>query len=437
MVYERKFIDVNNKKKLAPCIFIQKGKAIKWFDNNEVISDNVVELARQYSDMGADELIVFDLSTNDKDHDLAIELMKKINRVVSIPMLAGGNIKRQEDVKKILYAGAKAAILNLSKTSGIELMEEASKRFGQEKIFVSLNDFDTLFKQKKQIEEYTCGILFMHRPDLDSAVNSTSHPIMILTDVLEEKEILRILRCDGIHGVSGKFISQLNFDFTEFKAQCTKEGIQVYSLESNINFSEFKLNADGLIPVIVQHYKTGEVLMLAYMDQDAFEHTLQTGKMTYYSRSRKERWVKGETSGHYQYVKSLTLDCDHDTILAKVEQIGVACHTGAPSCFFNKLVGEENNEKNPLEVFEDVYNTILDRKNNPKEGSYTNYLFDKGIDKILKKVGEEATELVIAAKNPNPEEIKYELSDFLYHAMVLMVERGVTWEDIIQELSDR
>ena len=147
--------------------------------------------------------------------------------------------------------------------------------------------------------------------------------------------------------------------------------------------------------------------------------------------------MKGETSGHFQYLKSLSIDCDKDTILAKVEQIGPVCHTGNPTCFYQSLAGNEYAEKNPLQVFESVYETILDRKKNPKEGSYTNYLFDKGIDKILKKIGEEATELVIAAKNPNPEEIKYELSDFLYHAMVLMVERGVTWDDIVKELADR
>ena len=120
-----------------------------------------------------------------------------------------------------------------------------------------------------------------------------------------------------------------------------------------------------------------------------------------------------------------------------MSQVGVACHAGNPSCFFNEIVKKEYIEKNPLKVFETVYNIIEDRKNNPKEGSYTNYLFDKGIDKILKKVGEECTEIVIAAKNPDPEEIKYEISDFLYHVMVLMVEKGVTWEEITQELAQR
>ena len=131
------------------------------------------------------------------------------------------------------------------------------------------------------------------------------------------------------------------------------------------------------------------------------------------------------------------MDCDNDTLLAKVHQIGAACHTGNRSCFYRTILKKEYDETNPLKVFEDVYGVIEDRKIHPKEGSYTNYLFDKGIDKILKKVGEEATEIIIAAKNPDPEEIKYEISDFLYHVMVLMAERGVTWEDITKELARR
>ena len=204
-----------------------------------------------------------------------------------------------------------------------------------------------------------------------------------------------------------------------------------------MSFSEFKTNSDGMIPVIVQDYKTEQVLMLAYMNEEAFNLTIKTGKMTYFSRSRNEIWVKGDTSGHYQYVKELSMDCDLDTMLAKVRQIGVPCHTGAQTCFFNGLVKKEYDNTNPMKVFEDVFNVILDRKENPKEGSYTNYLFDKGIDKILKKVGEEATEIVIAAKNPDAQEVKYEISDFLYHVMVLMAEKGVTWKEITKELARR
>ena len=424
-------------KRLTPCIFIDGGKAVKWFDDREVIADDVVSLARHYGDMGADELIIFDLSNSDEEHEESIDLMKRINRVISIPMVAGGNIRRQEDVKKILYAGAKRAMLNFSKHLSIDLIEDVSKRFGKERIAVSLNDFDALFKQQHLIEEYSTEIIFMHRLDLNSVMNVTQIPCVVVTDTMEQDEILKILKCDGVKGVSGLFISQDDMDFNAFKNVCAAEGIRMTSFESMMDFSEFKLNSDGLLPVIVQHYKTNEVLMMAYMDEEAFDHTVKSGRMTYFSRSRKKQWVKGETSGHYQYVKTMTIDCDKDTLLAKVEQVGAACHTGNSTCFFQPIVGSEYDGKNPLQVFEAVYSTIMDRKENPKEGSYTNYLFDKGIDKILKKIGEEATELVIAAKNPNPEEIKYEMSDFLYHAMVLMVERGITWDDITNELADR
>lgn len=424
-------------KKIIPCIFIAGAKAVKWFTDQEVLSEDVVGLAKHYSDAGADELLVFDLSDSDDEHEEAIDLMRRINRVIRIPMVAGGNIRRQEDVKKILYSGAKRAMLNFSKPDSVKMMEDAAKRFGKEKIAVSLNDFDALFKHQHIIEDFTSEIVFMHRLDLNSVMNVTDVPCVIVTDTMEERELFKILKCPGVKGLSGKYVSRKEMDFVAFKEQCEEEDIQMTSFESMMEFSQFKTNEQGLIPVIVQHYKSQEVLMLAYMNQEAFDHTIKTGKMTYYSRSRQCLWTKGETSGHYQYVKSLTIDCDLDTLLAKVDQVGAACHTGNPTCFFQPLAGNDFNETNPLKVFESVYDTIVDRKEHPKEGSYTNYLFEKGIDKILKKVGEEATEIVIAAKNPNPEEVKYEVSDFLYHVMVLMVERGITWEDIIRELADR
>ena len=424
-------------KRLIPCILIAGGKAVKWFDDKTVVSDDVISLAKYYSDHGADELIVFDLSDSDEEHDEAIDLMKRMNRIIRIPMIAGGNVKRQEDVKKILYAGAKRAILNFSKQDSPKLMEDAAKRFGKEKIAVSLHDFDALFKHQHKIEECCGEIVFMHRLDLDSVMNVTDIPCVILTDTMDERELFKILKCPGVKGLSGQYVSQTDMDLSTFKEKCTAQDIKITSFESIMEFSQFKTNEQGLIPVVVQHFKTQEVLMLAYMNEEAFNQTIKTGRMTYYSRSRQTLWVKGETSGHFQYVKSLTIDCDLDTLLAKVDQVGAACHTGNPTCFFQPLAGTDYDENNPLKIFESVYSTILDRKEHPKEGSYTNYLFDKGIDKILKKVGEEATEVVIAAKNPNPEEVKYELSDFLYHAMVLMVEKGISWEDIIKELADR
>lgn len=424
-------------KRLIPCIFIAGGKVVKWVNDKTVLCEDAVKLARYYSEHGADELLVFDLSDSDEDHDNNIDLMRKINRNISIPMVAGGNIKRLEDVKKILYAGAKRAMLNFSKPGSAAEVEEAAKRFGKEKIAVSLNDFDALFKHQQIIEDFTSEIIFMHRLDLNSVMNVTDIPCVILTDTEEKPELFKILKCPGVKGLSGKYISQSNMDFVTFKEECKQEGIKMTSFESIMDFSQFKLNEQGLLPVIVQHYKTKDVLMLAYMNEESFDKTIKTGKMTYYSRSRNALWVKGETSGHFQYVKSLTIDCDKDTLLAKVDQIGAACHTGNPTCFFQPLAGTDDEKANPQRIFEHVYHTIVDRKQNPKEGSYTNYLFEKGIDKILKKVGEEATETVIAAKNPNLEELKYEVADLLYHLMVLMVERGLSWEDITQELSDR
>ncbi len=424
-------------KRLIPCIFIAGGKAVKWFNDKSVLQDDVIALAKYYSDHGADELLVFDLSTSDDEHEEAIDLMRRINRLIRIPMVAGGNIKRQEDVKKILYAGAKRAMLNFSKPDSAKAVEEAAKRFGKEKIAVSLNDFDALFKHQHLIDEYSSEIVFMHRLDLNSVMDVTDIPCVIVTDTLEKPELFKILKCPGVKGLSGKYVSQPDMDFVEFKKECSEEGIQMTSFESIMEFSQFKTNEQGLIPVIVQHYKTREVLMLAYMNEESFDQTIKTGKMTYFGRSRQKLWVKGETSGHFQYVKSLTIDCDYDTLLAKVDQVGAACHTGNPTCFFQHLAGTEYNEANPLEVFEIIYNTVVDRKENPKEGSYTNYLFDKGIDKILKKIGEEATEIVIAAKNPSAEETKYEISDFLYHMIVLMVEKGLNWEDIVKELASR
>ena len=203
------------------------------------------------------------------------------------------------------------------------------------------------------------------------------------------------------------------------------------------DISTIKFDAKGLVPAVVQDVETNAVVMLAYMNAEAFKTTINLGKMTYWSRSRNELWIKGLTSGHFQYVKSIDIDCDNDTLLAKVSQLGAACHTGSYSCFYRTLAGEKIEDKSSFDVFQKEYDVIMDRKLHPKEGSYTNYLFDKGIDKILKKVGEEATEIVISAKNPEAEEIKYEIADFLYHMMVMMVERGVSWDDVLEELSQR
>ncbi len=432
---------MKNNKKLVPCIYLQEGMAVTGFGDLGPEGDgDAVSLAKYYSDAGADELIVFDFSDSDEAHEKAIGILREIARVVEVPIIAGGNVKRVEDVKKLLYAGASKAMLNYAKQGNIELTEEVSKRFGKEKIAVSIDNMAAIADNKSLIETYVEEIVFVKVEDeqiIGEAAGAIDIPVLPVWSSNREADIKSILSIENVSGICADQLNGADVDFMQMKQECKKAGIPVCIFESSMQWSDFKLNSEGMMPVIVQDYITDEVLMLAYMNEEAFHHTVATGKMTYYSRSRKELWVKGLTSGHFQYVKSLTADCDLDTILAKVSQVGAACHTGNRTCFFNRLVEKEGTVTNPLKVFEEVYNVIADRKENPKEGSYTNYLFDKGIDKILKKVGEEATEIVIAAKNPDPEEIKYEVSDFLYHIMVLMVERGVTWSDIIKELANR
>lgn len=206
---------------------------------------------------------------------------------------------------------------------------------------------------------------------------------------------------------------------------------------------EVKFDEKGLVPCVVQDINTNRVLMVAYMNRQSLEMTLQSKKATFYSRSRQCLWVKGEHSGHFMNVKEMYVDCDADTLIVKVVPDGAACHTGNFSCFYRKV-----NDKNELDtvktenaadagIFSDVYKVIEDRRDNPKEGSYTNYLFDKGIDKILKKVGEETAEVIIGAKNASKDEIQYEVADLMYHLSVMLCERGLCWQDIYDELYKR
>nr|WP_277985524.1 bifunctional phosphoribosyl-AMP cyclohydrolase/phosphoribosyl-ATP diphosphatase HisIE [Miniphocaeibacter massiliensis] len=196
-----------------------------------------------------------------------------------------------------------------------------------------------------------------------------------------------------------------------------------------------KWNSDGLIPAIVQDALTKEVLMLAYMNEEALEKTLETKSSWFYSRSRKELWNKGETSGNTQEVVRIALDCDRDTVILWVIPKGPACHTGENSCFFNDV--ESYKEVPDRQMLFKEYEIIKDRAENPVEGSYTNYLLREGVDKICKKIGEESAETIIGAKNNDKEEIIYESSDLLYHLSVLLYNQGITLDDLMLEIEKR
>ena len=201
-----------------------------------------------------------------------------------------------------------------------------------------------------------------------------------------------------------------------------------------LNIDELKFDANGLIPAIVQDAKTREVLTLAYMNRESLQISMEKELTCFWSRSRQELWLKGETSGNYQHIVSITADCDRDALVVLVEPDGPACHKGTTSCFNDAVYESENRHAFSLQS---LMKLIEGRKTEKKEGSYTTYLFEKGLDKILKKVGEECTEVIIAGKARDKAETIYEISDLTYHVMVLMIEAGISLEDIHNELASR
>ena len=201
-----------------------------------------------------------------------------------------------------------------------------------------------------------------------------------------------------------------------------------------IDINELKFDQNGLIPAVIVDAITKKVLTVAYMNKESLEISMQKGLTCFWSRSRNELWLKGETSGNYQHIVSITADCDNDALVVMVEKDGPACHKGTDSCFTNTVWQSESLQEFSIQS---LYDMLKDRQIKKPEGSYTTYLFEKGIDKILKKVGEESTEVIIAAKADDKKETVYELADLIYHAMVLMVEMGISVEDVHKELASR
>ncbi len=408
-------------------------KIIPFINGENETPANVIRLAQEYCFAGADELFLYNYSKIESEREEFLSTLKKIDKQIDIPFLAGMYAGRFEDVKKAFYTGAGRVVIKYEICPDESVIKEAVGRFGEDKIVIEVDE--ELPYERIAFPVTTLLIKHVDAGELLQKKILSSGKDVIVRDSLLHNDLEELLRLENVQGVATNYYE--NKDLYKIKNTMKKAGIPMNTFESKLDFSEFKTDDSGLIPCVVQDYRTNQVLMLAYMNRESYEMTCQTGKMTYYSRSREELWCKGDTSGHYQYVKELRLDCDNDTILAKVHQVGAACHTGAYSCFFKELAKKDYIDTNPLTILEEDFATIMNRKENPKEGSYTNYLFTKGIDKILKKCGEEASEIIIAAKNPDAEELKYEIADFLYHMMVLMAECGLTWEDVTKELANR
>lgn len=330
------------KKQMIPCLYLQYEKAVTGFGQRNLFGDgDVVALGKFYGDGGADGLLIFDFSSEEQEHERAIKKIGDICRAVEIPVMTAGNIKCMDDIKKLIYAGCAKVVLNFSKESNILLLEEASRRFGKEKMVISISSFHEFTDNQELIETYSAGILALDSlQDEIAAVSSVS--VIAHTDEGKESELLSLLKGRYVSGLSGAYISSLTTEIRDFKERCREENISV-AREAEKN-----------------------------------DRTGRTGKIV-------------------------------------------------PESF----------SESPFSFLQEVYKLIFERKENPQEGSYINYLFDKGIDKILKKIGEECTDLVIAAKNENKEEITCEISDLLYHIMVLMAEKGIFWEDIAEELTGK
>ena len=415
-------------------------KLVAFINAENEYSANIIKLADKYSCDGADGLFIYNYSGDEASREEFLLTVRKIEKQIDIPFCIGVYVDRFEDAKKALYTGASKIVIRKALMPEEDVMSEIISRFGKDKIALEI-DMKADFHTAEKINEYYdmgIGTVILKHINMTQSfkdVVAGSKAKVLIRDGLIRNDLEELLSMENMDTVMTNYFEDK--DIYKAKRALKNIGVDIDVFEALIDFSDFKLLDNGLIPVVVQDYRTNEVLMVAYMNEESFNKTIETGKMTYYSRSRQELWLKGDTSGHFQHVKSLMLDCDNDTILAKVRQIGAACHTGSYSCFFKELAKKEFSKKDPFKILQEDYDIIIDRKNNPKDGSYTNYLFDKGIDKILKKCGEEAAEMIIAAKNPESEELKYEIADFLYHMMVLMAECDIDWEDVAIELLNR
>ncbi len=421
-------------KDIIVTLFLKDGILVKGFQDHTP-AGNIDDLIRSYNDNGVDKIILYDLSDDDEEHEKNIQAIKSITLISELPVYAGGNINSLDDIRKILYSGCIKVVLNSLKSQAAMFAREGAQRFGKERMALSVFSVDVFFKQKDFIEEYISELIVLDEHLASTMSDVTDMPYSILMESIPQDTICEVLTAgENIEGISCPAFCDHSEQIPELKQYLKENGISTNHLTATMDWSDFKINEDGLIPVVTQDYQTNEVLMLAYMDQEAYQNTLETGKMTYYSRSRKELWMKGETSGHYQYVKSLMVDCDRDSILAKVSQIGAACHTGNHSCFYTDLATDEYLQRNLFEVLDNTYNTILERKDNPKNGSYTSYMFGKGLEEIGKKLGAETLDLIFASISPDRENIKFQAADLVYHLMVLMAEVDIDWEDVLEEL---
>lgn len=391
-------------KNLLAQIFLKNGKAVQGFYDWAPFGDgDFIKLVKNYDRTGADGLIVFDLSNSAQEQSLHGDLVHQAHGKLAVPIIVGGNIKTLEDVRLWIEAGCTKVFLNMSKHQNRELLISASESFGREKIAICVNEFATIAQETELVNRYTSTVLLLGDTlHLYEAVRNLNHECIPFMDTLDLARICALLKEENVIGISGRAISDTKTDLLQLKDQLTRREIPVKQGTSSIHWSEFQLNSDGLIPVVVQDYKSGEVLMVAYMNKEAFQMTVRTGRMTYWSRSRKQLWIKGETSGHYQYLKKLSIDCDNDTLLAQVQQIGAACHTGNRSCFYRDILKKDYTVPNLADSLKKIYQNVSTKK--------------EGLDRHL---------------------VLKSTVDVLYYMTGVMEQYGITFENLTEEIDHR
>lgn len=430
-------------KRIIPCLDIKDGKVVKGvnFVNLTDIGDPI-EISKIYQEQGADEIVL--LNIDGKNQDLFYKILEQVATQIVAPITIGGGIYNLQDFEKAFACSAAKVSINTAAVQNPTLIKDASDKYGKRivvaidakrvgngyNVFIQGGKEDTgldLITWAKKCESLgACEILLT---SMDGDGTQNGYDIEMTKAVVDSVKIPVIAS-----GGCGKALDIVNvFEHTKCSAALAASifhygKVSIQDVKKQLAESESII--DGLIPAIVQDFYTGRVLMLAYVNQESFEYMKKHGETCFWSRSRQELWHKGATSGNVQKIKHMAFDCDNDTLLLQVEQIGdAACHTGSFSCF-----AEEHGD---FYMLERLQAQIKDRSQNPTEKSYTNYLLEKGVDKICKKVGEEAAETIIAAKNNDTAELTEEISDLMYHIMVLMFEQGLTIEDIRAKLVQR
>ena len=466
--------------KIIACLDVKDGVVVKGtqFRNHETMGD-ALALAKRYSDEGADELVIYDITASSKGTVVDKSWVKTIKDVINIPLCVAGGIKTIDDAQALFENGVDKISINSPALANPHFINELVAAFGSDKIVVGIDSYydeklDDYFVYTLTGDEATTSKTAWRTLDWVVDIQNRGAGEIVLNmmnqdgvrDGYDLKQLQKVrevcttklvasggagkmvhfrdayleAKVDGTLGASA-FHKQI-VNIADLKTYLKDEGIDVVIQRDMVIKAESKdpqamiemidwQKVDNLLPVIVQDYVTAEVLMLGFMNQEALMKTLETSKVTFFSRTKQRLWTKGEESGNFLNVVDYTLDCDNDTMLILVNPIGPTCHLGDISCF------EAVSRKAPWVFFSRLEKLLEARKNEDPETSYTASLYAKGTKRIAQKVGEEGVEVALAATVQDREEVISEMADLMYHATVLLHDQGLAWEDVLAKLNER